>query len=216
MSKSDIKNDKYITTLVETTKAIVLAQADFIVDQISIDKPQLKLSWLMCKSLFGIGMQLRQQKALEWVEMIRDNPKSFEEKTLNDESFQDGFVFALEKYLTERNQSKREIFRNIFLGFAFAKDKSVFPLEKFTHTLAQLSQIDIETLREVDISRSGDMNYQIYGNNANRKENIHSLVNLGLLFDTTGSRGGHNPANSPFVRISPFGMSFINYIRDEK
>lgn len=132
---------------------------------------------------------------------------------MEDEAFQDGFVIALEKYLTERDIIKRRIFRNIFLGFSQANDKAIFPLEKFTHTLSQLSQTDILTLRDIDTGKTEDQNYQVYGNNPNRKENIHNLVNFGLLFDTTGTRGGYHPANSPFVRISPFGLEFVKYIK---
>lgn len=102
--------------------------------------------------------------------------------------------------------------RSIFLGFTKADDKALFALEKFTHTLSQLKQVDIATLREVNVNKD-DQNYQVYGNNPNRKENIHNLISLGLLFDTTGTRGGYDPRNSPFVKIASFGLEFIKYIK---
>ncbi|MCB9801595.1 MAG: hypothetical protein H6774_00745 [Pseudomonadales bacterium] len=190
--------------------------ADSVVDAIAESIPLINIPYKLSKALYGAGMKLRQQRVLEWVEMVRDNPSYFSEQVLGDEAFQDGFVIALEKYLTERNTIKRTIFRNIFLGFSQANDKAIFPLEKFTHTLSQLSQTDVLTLRDVDISKNEDQNYQIYGNNPDRKENIHNLVNLGLLFDTTGTRGGYHPANSPFVRISPFGLEFVKYIKMDR
>jgi len=194
-------------------KDFIEIAADSVVDAIAESIPLINIPYKLSKALYGAGMKLRQQRVLEWVEMVRDNPSYFSEQVLGDEAFQDGFVIALEKYLTERDTIKRSIFRNIFLGFSQANDKAIFPLEKFTHTLSQLSQTDILTLRDVDISKTEDQNYQIYGNNPDQKENIHNLVNLGLLFDTTGTRGGYNPANSPFVRISPFGLEFVKYIK---
>ena len=205
------------TPKVSTSDRLLLKEvekiaADELVDAIATSIPGVDIAYKLAKAYHGRGMKLRQQRVLEWVEMVRDNPHFFTEAVFNDENFQDGFVIALGQYIVERDEAKRRIFRNIFMGFAESDDKVAFPLEKFTHTLSQLSQTDILTLRDVDLSRSGDKNYQIYGNNADRKENIHNLVSLGLLFDTTGSRGGYDPANSPFVRISPFGMKFVEYL----
>lgn len=189
-----------------------LAIADAIVDEIASKLPGLKLAWGLSKALFGAGMKLRQKRALEWVEMIRDNPSIITEQVLSDERFQDGFAVAFEKYLIERNEEKRRIFRNIFLGFAKAEDKAKFPLEKFIHTLSQLGEVDIEVLRDVKVDEYGE-NYQIYGNNANRLDNVYSLIGLGLLLNTTGTRGGIDPKNSPFIKLSPFGREFIEYLK---
>lgn len=194
------------------SESLVIA-ADAIVDAIAESIPLINVPYKLSKALYGAGMKLRQQRVLEWVEMVRDNPRYFTQQILADESFQDGFVVALEKYLTERSKEKRAIFRNIFLGFTEATDKVIFPLEKFAHTLTQLSQTDVATLRDVDVTKTEDQNYQVYGGNSNRKENILNLVGLGILFDTTGSRIGHDNRHSPFVIISPFGVELIKYIK---
>jgi len=191
----------------EILKGVVLVTADAIASKLGLDIP-----WKLSKALFGAGMKLREKKAVEWVEMVRDNPSIFTKQVLSDESFQDGFVVALQRYLVERDEEKRRIFRNIFLGFAKADDKTKFPLEKFTHTLSQLSETDIEVLSKVKVDEYGE-NYQIYGNNANRIDNIYSLIGLGLLLNTTGTRGGIDPRNSPFVKFSPFGREFIEYLK---
>lgn len=162
-------------------------------------------------------MKLRQQRVLEWVEMVRDNPSYFAESIVSDPVFQDGFVIALEKYLVERNEEKREICRNIFLGFTKADDMETFPLEKFMHTLSQLSEGDIKTLKDVNINHEGmkpnNKNYQIYGNESVNIENIYSLINSGLLLNVTGNRLG--PINAPFVQISMFGKAFVEYIKND-
>lgn len=181
-----------------------------IADQVASSIPALNIAWGLSKALFGAGMKLRQQRALEWVEMIRDHPEVFTKELLEQEEFQDGFVIALEKYLTERNEEKRKYFRNIFLGYASLNHKQLFPLEKFIHTLSQMSVEDINVLRDVDISRQ-DRNYQIYGNENTRLANIYNLISLGVIMTDPSSRLG--PVNSPFVWISEFGKEFVKYIK---
>jgi len=196
-------------------KQLLKDSALVVADQIVSNIPALNVAWGLSKALFGAGLKLRQKRALEWVEMIRDNPGVFTQKLLRQEEFQDGFVYALERYLIERNEEKRRIFRNIFWGFAEAENKEKFPLEKFTHTLSQLSELDITVLRDVNPEEKGQ-NYQVYGENFNRIENIHNLINLGILLDTTGSRIGYNPEKSPpFVKTSLFGKEFTKYIKSE-
>lgn len=195
-------------------KIIAKGTALAVVEEIVSKVPGLSLAYDLSKALFGAGMKLRQQRVLEWVEIVRNNPSIITKQVLSDEGFQDGFAVALEKYLVERNEEKRRIFRNIFLGFAKAEDKTKFPLEKFIHTLSQLGEVDIEVLRDVKIDEYGE-NYQIYGNNANRIDSIYNLISLGLLFNTTGTRGGIDPRNSPFVKLSMFGGEFIEYIKNK-
>lgn len=184
-----------------------LVFADAIVSSI----PGLNIPWNLSKAFFEAGMKLRSKKAIEWVEMVRNNPSHFPCELWSNEKFQDGFVVAFEKYLVERNEEKRRIFRNIFLGFAETDDKIGFPLEKLTHTLTQLSELDIEVLSDVKLDIYGE-NYQIYGNNETRIDNVYNLINLGILINTTGTRGGVDPKNSPFVKISSFGRIYIKYI----
>jgi hypothetical protein len=191
-------------------KQIIKDSALVVADEIVSSIPALNIAWGLSKALFGAGLKLRQQKALEWVEMVRDNPGIFTRELLEQEEFQDGFVFALEKYLTERNEGKREYFRSIFLGYAVAERKSIFQLERFIHTLSQMSSEDIRILRDVDVSRK-DKNYQIYGNEAIHLANIYNLINLGILLNDPSSRVG--PVNAPFVWISEFGEEFIKYLK---
>jgi hypothetical protein len=204
-------NDKFLV------KEVALATVDGIISTLEVVLPGISIPFNMSKALYGAGMKLREKKVLEWVEMIRDNPSIITQKVISDEKFQDGFVFALERYLIERNEEKRRIFRSIFLGFANAKDKEMFPLEKFIHTLSQLSEKDIEVLRDVKIDEGLNYkNYQIYGGNYERIENIYNLIGVGLLLDVTNDRVGHHPDNSPFVKPTPFCKEFVQYIKNEE
>jgi len=190
----------------EKDKQIAKDSIDAIVSAI----PGLSLAWKLSKALYGAGIKLRQQKALEWIEMVRDNPNIFTKELLKQEEFQDGFAFSLEKYLTERSEEKRKFFRNIFLGYALSNNRTSFPIEKFIHTLSQMNSEDIKVLRDVDISRQ-DKNYQIYGNREVYLSNIYNLINLGILHTDPSSRLGE--INAPFVWISEFGREFIKYLR---
>lgn len=189
-------------------KQIVIDSIDAIVSAV----PGLNVAWGLSKALYGAGLKLRRQKALEWVEMVKDNPAIFARELLEQEEFQDGFVVALEKYLTERSEIKRKYFQKIFLGYSLTDHKDTFQLEKFIHTLSQLSPDDILVLKDIDTSRQ-DTNYQIYGNERTRLSNIYNLINLGILHNDTGSRIG--PVESPFVFISEFGKEFVKYLQNE-
>ncbi len=138
-------------------KSSALNTADAI---IAAANPGLAVAWGLAKALFGAGMNLRQDRALNFAEFIRDDPETFTTEILSTEQFQDAFVFTLENFLRERSEMKRQIMKKVFVGFTRAEDKEQFPLEKYTHTLSQLTETDIETLAKVDIARD-DPNYQI-------------------------------------------------------
>ena len=94
----------------EKNKQIIKDSVDVIISNI----PGLNVAWGLCQALYGAGLKLREQRALEWVEMIRDNPEIFAREVINQEEFQDGFVYALEKYIIERNEMKRKYYKNFF------------------------------------------------------------------------------------------------------
>jgi len=195
----------------DTDKQLLKDTAMVVANGIVSLVPGLSVPWGLSKALFNSGMQLRQSRALEWVEMVQKSPEIFGKELLESKEFQDGFVYSLKEYLIERNEEKRKIFRNIFKGFSKAEDKESFPLEKFYHTLSQLSKQDIQTLKDVN-NPSDDKNYQIYGNEEEHVENIYNLIHQGILTDNTGSRIGGPFA--PFVNLSIFGKAFIAYINE--
>lgn len=194
----------------EKDKVLFKDTSLIVIDQVVDNIPGLGFAWKLCKALIGAGLKLRQNRALEWVEMIRDNPSEFSHEILSSEPFQDGFVYSLEKYIIERSDEKRKIFRNIFLGFARNMDKNNYPMEKYYHTLAQLSAVDIVVLKDVDTKQHG-LNYQIYGNANKNLDNIFSLINEGLLIMDSSSRIG--PINAPFVKISLYGKEFVEFLK---
>lgn len=108
--------------------------------------PELSIAWGLCKALYGNAMELRQQRALEWVEMVRDNPSIFRKEILESPEFQDGFIVALEDYLKLRTLLKRAMARKIFTDFTRAENKEQFELERYNMTLRQLSPNSLKFL----------------------------------------------------------------------
>ena len=211
--------------MIDGDKILLKDVALIAADQIASSIPLLNISWGLSKALYGHGLKLRQDRALEWVEMVRDNPNIFIDSILNDENFQDGFVYSLENFIRERNEEKRRIIKNVFLGFSESNSKEKFPIEKMCHALNQLSLSDIKVLSDVSVKEATAFNklkgdsenedvsllYQIYGNTNKNRENIYNLINLGILIDETGNRLGNHLA--PLVSLSDFGFEFIKYIK---
>lgn len=122
----------------EKDKIIVKDSALVVADAVAASVPGLNIAWGLCKGLYGAGIKLRETRALEWVMMIKDNPKMFYEELLRSQDFQDGFNYSFEKYIKERNEIKRKTIKNIFMGFATSKDLDNFQLEKFIDILSIL------------------------------------------------------------------------------
>jgi hypothetical protein len=199
-----------------------LATADAAVasfDTVWQSKTQLPIApftlcWELSKAVYGSVMKLRGQRALEFVQMVEENQGSISPEVWSDEGFQDGFVYALEKYLTERNRTKRELLKNIFLGFATASDRENFILEKLAHTVTQIGTDDIEVLKDVDPERQ-DNNYQIYDSfQEDKVSNIYSLLGAGILVRDEGAHLAGNGNALPFVKLSHFGKEFIKYLAE--
>jgi hypothetical protein len=190
-------------------KNLLQTSALVIADQIASNIPALNIAWGLSKALYGAGMKLRQEKALEWAEMVQANPEIFTKQLLEQSDFQDGFVFALEKYLAERNKQKRGCFQNIFLGYSQTNNRDDFPMEKLIHTPSQLNEGDILVLKDVDVLRQ-DKNYQIYGDTEKNITNIFNLITAGILHSDPSPRIG--PIIGPFIWVSDFGKEFIKYL----
>lgn len=193
----------------EKDKQILNDSALVIADQIASALPGLNIAWGLSKALYGAGLKLREQRALEWVEMVRDNPSAFTETILQDAKFQDGFVYALERYIREKNESKRKFMRAIFLGFAESAIQDRFELERMYHVLSILNPEDMVILKDVDVSKNDF--HQVYENTMDKNENVYNLVNAGILMSDYSSRIG--PIAAPFVKATTFGKEFIKFLK---
>jgi hypothetical protein len=192
---------------IEIIKDNALVIADALVATLGTE---VVLAWNMAKALFGAGMKLRENRALDFIEFIKANPTIFIKEILATEEFQDAFVFTLENFLRERSEEKREIMKNIFVGFTTADSKENFPLERYFHTLTQLSELDIEAFSKVDPERV-DPNYLLEDLQDKYTQSLYNLINLGILSDKTGSRMGY-AGNAPYINMTEFGKAFRLYL----
>lgn len=143
--------------------------------------PALATVWGLAKGAYEAGIQLRRDRAIEFIEIIRDNPSIFTRKILETEEFQDGFVYTLQKYLSERTEEKRKIIKSIFLGFTKETDKDKFKLERMLYTVEQLSIEDIEVLK---IFYDGTINEWIrkqFPNNSDEETEKHASQPVNIL-----------------------------------
>lgn len=108
--------------------------------------PPLAVAWWLAKALLFKWLVLRQNRALEFIESIINNPWVFTLDLMATEQFQDGFVYVLEEYIRERNRRKRGIAQKIFLWFAVSEDKEKFNLERYYKILSALSSDALEYL----------------------------------------------------------------------
>ncbi|MCX6756082.1 MAG: hypothetical protein NTX85_01965 [Candidatus Nomurabacteria bacterium] len=139
------KKDKII---IQTSAiAVVDGLVSAIDSSLNGGAPLLGIAWGLSKGMYGANIQLRQDRAIEFVEMIRDNSDIFTKEILKTEEFQDGFVYTFQKYLSERVAEKRKIIKEVFCGFTKNEHKENFKLERILLTIEQVSIEDIEVVK---------------------------------------------------------------------
>ena len=88
---------------------------DVLVDAIASSIPGLNIAWGLTKAYCGAGLRLRQERAIQYIELIRDNPDIFTEQLFQNELFQDAFVYGMENYIRLSLESKRDIAKKILI-----------------------------------------------------------------------------------------------------
>ena len=222
----------------EKDKIILTGSVNAIVTRI----PYLGLAWDMANALLGAGLKLREKRALEWVELIRDNPMIFSKNILENEYFQDGFVYLLGKYIAERNEKKRKTLKNILSGFANSDNLEDFELERLS---AVAGQITVEEMKILLIFTDGTVDKWASDQGTSRKMGVESynclqygklilsgvkgftefedenytfekftqLTSLGILVQPVAHVGGIGSGYSNNrFKISEFGNHFIRYL----
>lgn len=130
----------------QSDKNLVKRSAYEVADTIASNIAGVNIAWALAKALSGNALELRQQRALEFIEAIQNDPRTFNGTLVQSEEFQDGFVVALTEHLKLRNFLKRRVALKIFNEFAKSEDRVEFPLERFYDTLSKLSTSGIKTL----------------------------------------------------------------------
>lgn len=220
----------------------ILKEASLVVaDEIVSKIPALNIAWGLCKSLHGAGMKVRQDRALEWVEMIRSNPAIFTKQILSNENFQEGFILLFENYVRERNEEKRKIYKKIFLGFAKTKNYTIYPIEAYQNVVSQLTTGEIVNLKEIYNKILHDKSLFTKVSQSEYITKLQKLINLQILStqatdflqsqlsklfshlssqkfedDLAGLQGRHMLGANPNIRVnfSEFGKGFIRFLLD--
>lgn len=112
---------------------------DEIVEAIALSVPGINIAYRLSKSFYGASLKLRQQRALEWVEFIRDNLDKFSKSLFDQEEFQDCFVILLESYIKQRSEKKRTILQKLLLDSTTEVNLEEFDLERINACLTQIS-----------------------------------------------------------------------------
>lgn len=130
----------------KSDKNLIKRSAYALADSTASSTPILAQAWALSKALYGNALELRQQRALEWVEAISGDSSAFSKGLVSSEEFQDGFVVALEDYIKIRSHLKRRVALKMFKEFAATDNKVEFQLERFNDTLLKISTSSIQTL----------------------------------------------------------------------
>ena len=103
--------------------------------------------YVVCKSLFSAAIDLRKDRAEDFLRTIGENAEKFTDEVLENEQVQDAFIHCFEEFIRERNEGKRKAIKRIFLGFVASNDKASFQIEKMTAILKLLSLEDLKILQ---------------------------------------------------------------------
>ncbi len=109
--------------------------------------PEITALYIVAKSLLGAALDLRADRAKQFIQFAAENSHKFNQEVLGDEQIQDGFIFSLQQYITERNELKREAILAILLGFVNSSDRKNFELEKLNNVMKLVSVEDIEIVK---------------------------------------------------------------------
>lgn len=227
----------------ESDKNLIKRSAYAIADSTASSIPGLAQAWALSKALYGNALELRQQRALEWVESIQNNPSLFNESVVNSDEFKDGFIVGLEDYIKLRDYLKRRVALKVFKEFAISVDRVEFPLERYNDTLRKISPASLRTLafikkeiipkmeRQIEIENQGDLgyaelkskprpfsNYDHTGKLATMQEQLSELEYLGLVKQVSSYPNGLAFSSGGMVTgwaLTSFANEFINFLEDD-
>jgi len=199
------------------------------VDSLVAQQPELTPHWILVKGFYGALFDIREERINELVKFFQKNKKVFIKEIVETEEFKEIFVITFENYLKQRNEKKRKIIQNIFLGFSkiINEGHNPFEIERMYDLLNKMSIIDIKTLKEIEKEETVEVKYE-NGEPLNDDYNtFRYLEYLGLL-DRTSRKEVETKVNAmfdsstaksslseiDFFSLSYFGECFIKFIKE--
>lgn len=226
----------------ESDKNLLKRSAYELADSIASNIVGVAQAWALGKALYGNALELRQQRALEWVESIQNDQSTFNERVVSSEEFQDGFISGLEDYIKLRDSLKRRIGLKVFKEFACREDKVEFPLERFNDTLRKISPASLRVLafikyeilpvmeKQIDFDKASDLGYANAPTNARAfshydpsgklsamDDQLSELEFLGLVKQTSFYPTGLASSSSLVAgwALTNFADEFMIFLEDE-
>lgn len=227
----------------ESDKNLIRRSAYATADSTASSIPGLAQAWALSKALYGNALELRQQRALEWVESIQNNPSLFNEGVVNSDEFKDGFIVGLEDYIKLRDYLKRRVALKVFKEFASSDDKVEFPLERYNDTLRKISPASLRALafikkeivpkmeRQIEMEAQSGVgfvdlkskprsfsSYDHTGQLAAMQEQLSELEYLGLARQVSSYPTGLAFSSDGMVAgwtLTSFANEFVNFIEDD-
>lgn len=186
----------------------------------SVINPALGVAFGMAAALFGPAIERRQERARQLMEFIDNKINSIPNDIFENKTFQDGFVFLLEKYIRERNDDKRLILQQILLGYINAPNLLDYPLEEMTDLISRIRMADVAVFRSAleeegrqDLGQDGTRASFMLRENPNA---VSRLIYFGLLHEDRSKSGPHvrehDDKNFLYVWVSPAGREFCRYL----
>jgi hypothetical protein len=176
--------------------------------------PGIAIAW---GALKGGVSNIRTKRAEDFILFIQNN---FNLNYFNDENFIDGLAITFDSFLKQRNKNKREIIKNIFLGFSGSENKEEFEIERMYDIVYRISEKQIRLFIEIKKQKKIVILSQEYGEIKNYNENYDEykyLEFLGLVAINQEKNiktmyGGSQIKEEEEVFITDFGSNFIRFI----
>ena len=193
--------------------------------------PVMAIAWGAIKA--GVNAT-RKERAAELIVFVEQHCSV---ELFNDPDFVDGLAITFEAFIRERNDEKRRVIQNIFLGFASAEDKESFELERLCETSKLISASQLEAFTLFNEQKSIELLRDGRGKAFTHEcvEDLRSLASLGLVtidlqidveaedeMEGDEESGTHSTgrlvpvmSKSEFADITTFGTHFLSYIKND-
>jgi len=136
--------------IIQAGVSSALPQVEKIVSFYKESNPGLYASFLLFSGFYGYLMELNQESINEFVGYLRDHPDEFRKEITESKEFRQGFVICLQDFIKSRTQQRKEILKNIFLGFTQEENRIDFPLEQLDEIAIRISPEAVKTLALID------------------------------------------------------------------
>lgn len=218
-----IKNQK----ILKETKKIVIK--NFLLPTINTfvtQYPEFIPHWLLVQGFFGSLFDLQQERINIFIEYIKKNKETFTKEVVENLDFKDGFVITFQEYIKQRNENKRKIMQEIFLGFTKFKNKPNFQLERMYDILNKLSDYHIYLIKRLE--KEDTIVIKGAEREASAYEDLKYLEYMGIVTSenekrvTTDIDQGHADSEieadsdieeKDIFYFSVFGIGFVEFIK---